>query len=94
MKILKHVVVGIALLTAAFAGGVFTAEVYRRLRYPTVPRHEADVFFDIGLVLFSSFGVYAGVLGGGWALLRRRRGRQARGLAVEESGENGRPTSR
>jgi hypothetical protein len=76
MKFIKHLLVTLALGAVALFGALAIAEVYRRLKYPHVTRHEADVFFDIGLVFFLGFVVLAGTLGGSWLLLRKRRALQ------------------
>ncbi len=63
----------LALLIVALFGAVLAADVYRRVKYPDVLRHEADVFFDIGMSFLLSFGGLATGLGGLWFRLNKRR---------------------
>jgi hypothetical protein len=70
MRVIRQLFLWLALLVVAFIAAAIVADVYRRLRYPDVPRHEADVFFDIGLVFLVGFVAVAGALGGCLLLLR------------------------
>ena len=54
MRILKGLLLALAILAAAVVGGAVVSSLYGRLRYSHVPVEERDVFFDIGLVFFIS----------------------------------------
>ncbi|MCA9238080.1 MAG: hypothetical protein KDA44_21550 [Planctomycetales bacterium] len=73
MKFIKNLAVVAVLFVIALVGAVIGSEVYRRIKYPDIPRHEADVFFDIGAVFLITFVGVAGVLAVGWLLLNKRR---------------------
>lgn len=48
MKIIKGMLLTFATLIAALVGGMITASIYKRIRYPGATAEETDVAFDIG----------------------------------------------
>ena len=64
LKLLVKLIAAVAILIVSLFGGVLASGVYTRLRYPDVPVHETDVFFDIGFVFILGFaGSIAAVIG-------------------------------
>jgi hypothetical protein len=64
----------VATLITAVIGGAVTADVYRRIKYPTIPVEETDIFFDIGLMFLLGFaGVLAVAIAAFVLRFRKRR---------------------
>ncbi len=57
MKILIKLIAAVAILIVSLFGGALASGIYTRWRYPAVPVHETDVFFDIGFVFLLGFVV-------------------------------------
>ena len=55
MRIIKGMVLTFATLLAALVGGMITAGVYQRIRYPGATAEGTDVAFDIGFAFLLGF---------------------------------------
>lgn len=73
MKIIRRLLVAVAILITVLVGGVVAANIYRRLKYPHVAVEGTDVFFDIGLVFFFGFTTVLALAVVAWVLQVRKR---------------------
>ena len=66
-----------ALFCAALIGALGVSEIYQRIKYPDLPRHEV-VGYDVGAVFILTFIGVMGLLMLGWWVQRKSR-EQSRG---------------